>query len=496
MIVMWALSPLGGQSALRLLSVEHSPVLSSLEMSYQMDGKRKISYLLDPDESAHTAMKAYYSAALLGAERNKNEPADMWGNPKIPLLDSLSAGSDGWYAADVGNQTRYSSLSGVRLQGICRDCNVTLSVETTYSDLSCQNVAHQVPSNMTAEYMGPKFQGWTPVNQTHPFLGFAKDLNQETWASSFLGTEHTTEKPLEPDAVSVAFFARGIYDEELFNIFELGVSIYNCSLTAVRLESNISCTEGACAVSSVRPSEQNKTPSNWTLFHENPEVFIALFNFLPWATGYPPYHQASATDNFLSGDISSFNYSYPRNWKLVPDQELSQRLTMALNFLYQVSFSPWSVSNGYTFAPLRCQPGQNRSESLLDNCGEMNFTTAAVSHDSRVYKASKLWVVLLVVCSSVMFVLGVASLILQAVTTVPDLLGYVSSLTRDNPYVGIPSGATALDGPERTRVLRDLKVQVADIRPYDEVGYFALQSVGDEEPPSRLAKMDKGRRFE
>jgi hypothetical protein len=126
----------------------------------------------------------------------------------------------------------------------------------------------------------------------------------------------------------------------------------------------------------------------------------------------------------------------------------------------------------------------------------MNITTAAIARDSRVYKASKLWVILLIVCSSAMFILGVSSLVLQSVTTTPDVLGYVSSLTRDNPHVKIPRGATALDGPERTRALRDLKVQMTDIRPDSEIGYFALRSVGDETPRSHLAKKDEARLFE
>lgn len=86
-VVMWSLSPLGGQSTLRLMSVEYTSLQNVQIVSYAMFDNHTSSILGSSDESeAHSAITAYYSAALLGAHQNKREPADIWGNPKIPLI--------------------------------------------------------------------------------------------------------------------------------------------------------------------------------------------------------------------------------------------------------------------------------------------------------------------------------------------------------------------------------------------------------------------------
>jgi hypothetical protein len=60
----------------------------------------------------------------------------------------------------------------------------------------------------------------------------------------------------------------------------------------------------------------------------------------------------------------------------------------------------------------------------------------------------------------------------------PDVLGHVSSLTTENPYVSIPSvqpgSGSALDGLERAKLLGKMKVQIRDVQTQEELGKFAL----------------------
>ena len=95
---------------------------------------------------------------------------------------------------------------------------------------------------------------------------------------------------------------------------------------------------------------------------------------------------------------------------------------------------------------------------------------------------------LLLVSSIALLFLGILTVVLHFVTSVPDVLGYVSTMTRDNPYVSIPPGASALDGPLRARALRDVRVRLADVRPHDEVGYVALRSVEEDEESLKRGK--------
>ena len=79
--------------------------------------------------------------------------------------------------------------------------------------------------------------------------------------------------------------------------------------------------------------------------------------------------------------------------------------------------------------------------------------------------------------SPVLRILGIANIFVALQATVPDIFGYVSSLTRDNPHVEVPKGGSTLDGTERSRLIRDLKVQLADVEDDKEVGYVALKSL-------------------
>jgi hypothetical protein len=106
---------------------------------------------------------------------------------------------------------------------------------------------------------------------------------------------------------------------------------------------------------------------------------------------------------------------------------------------------------------------------LADSCKETNSTTATVSRSTEVYSVSRLWVGCLLLSSLVLLVLGFLDIILEPLCTAPDVLGYVSDMTRDNRHVKVPPEATALAGPRRARASKDMKVQIADVREHEEM---------------------------
>jgi hypothetical protein len=111
----------------------------------------------------------------------------------------------------------------------------------------------------------------------------------------------------------------------------------------------------------------------------------------------------------------------------------------------------------------------------------MNFTTAEIFRNIVIHQASQIWIGLLLISSLVTLLLSIASMILHIITSTPDILVYVPSLKRNNPNVVVPAGATTLDGPKSTRLLRGLKVRLRDNHPHDEIGYYAVQSIEDDE---------------
>jgi len=95
-----------------------------------------------------------------------------------------------------------------------------------------------------------------------------------------------------------------------------------------------------------------------------------------------------------------------------------------------------------------------------------------------VYIADKVWVGLTAATSIILLLCGIAGMVFKYVDKVPDILGYVSTMTRDNPYFEDPVGGDAMDGLERARVLKH--VQIVDAKPWDKRGYIALRRVRSE----------------
>lgn len=56
------------------------------------------------------------------------------------------------------------------------------------------------------------------------------------------------------------------------------------------------------------------------------------------------------------------------------------------------------------------------------------------------------------------------------------MLGFVSSLTRDNPHfaTSLLGSSSLRDGEQRARKLGNTRVQIRDVRPDAEVGHIAL----------------------
>jgi hypothetical protein len=107
----------------------------------------------------------------------------------------------------------------------------------------------------------------------------------------------------------------------------------------------------------------------------------------------------------------------------------------------------------------------------------MNDTEAIVTRQVPIYRANAGWVACLVICSCILLLLGVFSFFLSLRITAPDIFDYVSSFTRDNPYINAPQGGSGLDGAERARLLRKLPVQLGDADASAETGYITMRSV-------------------
>lgn len=131
-------------------------------------------------------------------------------------------------------------------------------------------------------------------------------------------------------------------------------------------------------------------------------------------------------------------------------------------------------------------------------------TTGTVASTAPVYHTSWGWLVLLLFSAVLLLVGGAVGAWLDQRTIGPDIFGFASSLARKNRHIkfideeegerregkgkasGVRSGT--MGGPERTRLLGDVRVMLKDVRPDKAVGRIALGSVGGGVEGERLRK--------
>lgn len=108
-----------------------------------------------------------------------------------------------------------------------------------------------------------------------------------------------------------------------------------------------------------------------------------------------------------------------------------------------------------------------------------------------IFKLDWRWVSVLLVSVVVLLVVGIASIIIESFLIAPDVLGYASSLARNNRYLHLPkTAANPMSGPERARTLGAVSVMIQDVKPDKPVGKIALGLHHD-----RAEKLKPGRLY-
>lgn len=201
----------------------------------------------------------------------------------------------------------------------------------------------------------------------------------------------------------------------------------------------------------------------------------------------------------------------------VSPELLSRRLSLVLNSYYQLSTQssgyfgglttnlsaygpdtlPVTDANAYLPANLSITNTSYArwNQKFMQNVWFMTSpfmgatTTADIATSNEIFVCNFAWFALLVASSSVVFVTGVIAIVLKRKTLGPEMFGFVSSMTYENPWLRIPSGGTMLDGMERARLLKDVEVCIGDVRGNEEVGHIAVAA------GVPIRKLERGRLY-
>lgn len=480
-VVLWLLSPLGGQSTLRLLNVSPSAVPSERQLHY-FNVNYTAGTVFTGANYLYTmgaSVSALFQASVLASVQAKSSPVDLWNNVKIPMIDELSPWTEEipgnpWIAINQsGSKPVYASLSGLNINGLPELGESAFSIETSYMQLKCGDGIFY-PKNDTDNdgpyaYVFPDGLQWN--NASSPFVVPNSYYGANGTSSLFVDTSYP-RVPSENNTVPLNLLYGSQLDQRTSYM-----TLYNCTVGTARVEAAISCQGASCKVVNMRRSIFDTRSPLIVPFAGS--AFQIFCGFLPFATGPTRSARTAPLDYYLLGSDSPFA---PENTSAsfadVSGDLFAKRLSTLINTLWQASLAPSSLGLG-TLAPWN----DNTSDAIPGNNEYMaNSTTARVNTPVQVYHAERAYVGIVIVVAFLLEVCAVVGLTLKYMTLSPDILGYVSTQTCDNPHVEVPTGGNALDGLERARFLKKMKVQIGDVRWEEpEAGHVAFRSVRREE---------------
>lgn len=522
LLLLWTLSPIGGQASLRLLGNDVAAVWDTTKVRYLETGPGSTSkFLSAADSSLFSAIDSTYVSSLLAPENVKLASQDTWGNVKIPRLELLNTSlgnPEGWITVPPTTKAeQYSSLAGLPIVGLPSDGDSTFKIESSYLSLQCSDYLEGSTQDGSWEQaLGLFWTGKTNRSQTNPFY----DSRTGRPASFFLDTnvalnndarivgaitKLNASQSADPD---IGFQRNVIFGNKRGVSRDSQVLVTNCSLAATYVESMVNCTGTRCGVTKMRPSRADHPPVHLTAL----EQFSVCGNFLtrfPYAAGLQSSGSASATEFFLNATDKPPYARAPTDaiyvdLSHISPSDLSARLSLVFNTYFQLSLAPLAHAGGLPtdlslYGPdTIALPGDARNSlppEELDAIIRVPMVSRAVVADRarmyQIYVCNYGWLAALVVASSVLLLVGGAGLILGHRTFAPDMMGYVASMTYENPYVGLPKGGSVLDAMERARILRDVRVRIGDVRGGDGVGHVAFVGEG-----TKLVRgLEKGREY-
>ena len=512
LLLIWALSPLGSQSCLRILSIDSVPITVDKPLTY-VDTMANQIFLSDTSRTTNV-LNPVYVASILSPPSVKNSSMDLWGNVKIPYMSDLSnLNSDRWLPIS-DTVPEYSSLLGIPL-GSMESGNTTLSLESTYISLDCSSPANGpganivytsainesvMPSIPSTTYLNGTF--WSP-NLTSFDIGsdvilppwiVATDVSIPIWGSfeSFQNTTNFEINKLEVNKSRLVFQSarNGSWGNgDISNVVNSSDSftVAYCGLSQTYVESNVTCVAGDgaqnCRVTAQRPSQRSHSSPNLTML-----AFEAFFwHLVPaWVEATGPLHtsrMSSIAEYYLQNASTSFILETLGSGDLSDVASLSN--LSASDFSHRLG----QLLNTYLLGSQMCMVVSGDQDNTWDSgFGQSGFlTTAYHTQIHELYVCSWGWLAVLILASLVMLTASGLAAWFEFHTRIPDVLGFCSTITRDAPFLKVTGGNT-LDGLERTKMLMDLRLTLGVVNGAineEGVEHIAVAPAGEAKRPVR-----------
>jgi len=521
LICLWALSPLGGQAALRVARLTPNEQLTTEDVTY-VDFTSPL-YNRGPLKGEFIdVIDGIFIAELLSPTVNKISPMDTWGNVRIPMLESLEGYSEDadekekWFKIDHSKNTTWSSLSGIPHGPRYTSENRTFQMETSYWVTDCQQGRYELEGDDSAllDSQGPGKRNatgyWHSARNWHWFRLETERRSANPYLIEYEKYVYdNVTQPLPDHEFKTDYNFTWLPSKPRILNLETATtngSLYSftCTLTTSYVEVEVSCLETSCSAASIRRSLQPHNSTNWSTLDFIPLTgAMSFYERFVNATKPVADDRSTATEAYLTDPYTPFMASYANGDRgtngsglgssyidvgAEPASSVSVRLSQLLNTYWLANIAPTAV----TGVLLTDADNYYKGKIIPSTTHHMVNTTAQASVSSLVLRYDLPWLFILFIASATLTLCALASLLFNLRRQGPDILESFSSFTRDNPFVTktmaaaaaaqrptpLPiltgGGGSSLDGVERARLLRDVKVVLADVAVDEPVGHIAL----------------------
>ncbi|KAF2852115.1 hypothetical protein T440DRAFT_527800 [Plenodomus tracheiphilus IPT5] len=471
-LLTWLMSPLGGQSSLRLLSTKPRLVESydGSVMYFPIEG-----YIRNMQRAGSWGWflnDTLYTAALITTGSYIKTPMDMADYVKIPRLASLStyvaSGRNfEWHKVGDPSRIEYSSLFGLPIAGLPEKGNTTFTIASHYWSIDCDKMKVFEGSTVMVLSMNTTFQ---IEYRNGSMFEFASIWYPSTW-----------DKNQNPYTY-VNSDAR--------------ISKTTCVKKPIAVESKVACEAQVCAVQEMRMVNRTDILQAGTSFLSRLQAEDTAFGKMSKGlTSVKTGNKNDASSDLLEHwlvdphlctyevDINPNSLSsVPLQWvdlSRVPTADFNRRLEMLINTYWDVTLGGLLRKGNITRSRVK------DFEMHSDTDPNLSFTwnttnTYNVQHAGEQYVCHVWFAIITIVISLFLVAAALVALVLGILTKVPDTLGYVYTSARDNPYV-TTQVSSHLDGLEAARELRHVQIRIGDVNSTAEIGHVAFAST-DTEP--------------
>jgi hypothetical protein len=455
LILLWSLSPLGGQASLRIIDPATELTNSKRLLQYVntcSDVLGNSVYTAGDPESLWVQVNVLFGAAMMSGTSSLSSTkgsGDTWGNTKIPWIESLdpsTAKADGWYPVpQLNSSDNFTSLIGIPLSMISDANNLTtsFSIETSYWTLSCPvfgTVDPSVADNATG------YNANSPAVNLYLF----------------------SDPPVNMRPRRITYL-----DDNSASGDWTGA---NCTIRNTYVEVSMICSTGSCTPAEMRKSHNPCAPDSsdsWTqfdrpggdLWSDFGDPFVDVFK--PTFTGVESPYQ-----RFIINPHDPFDTVYGDTpVTTVSNSTFALRLSQLLNTYWMAMLAPGAIPKG-----LRNSNFTADTSNILLAASLVLNTTATETRGALVLECHTVWFVILLLSSAVTALIGLCGLVAAICRHGPDVSFNISSLVKDSPFFDQTSVATTLSGTDRSRLMKDWYAKYGDVAPEDEVGYIAIGS--------------------